>query len=319
MTSSNQSALMGGQSSSVQEDMRILFDRGDIKILVVTSVAEEGIDIKQCNLIIKYNNVGSERTMIQRRGRARDKNSKAILLALDSGVEQQEFENFKKEQMMQECIKDLQAQTDDAMRKMISDTTERLKRQMEERKAQEQDLRNRLKERKYELKCRVCSSVISKSMEVRRIAESSYVCCDKTVWKRTEIILTKRPTKLNHVINCAEWVCKCGQALGTVLRYSNVTFPAFRAQCINLKCIGDDDSGEEIRNVKWGDIQKQHFNVDPITIQDIKNMANALKYDDKSREIETNLEARETMANQIEIDKYKERSRRQKEHITLEE
>ncbi|KAI1722849.1 DEAD/DEAH box helicase domain-containing protein [Ditylenchus destructor] len=317
MTSSNQSALMGGQSSSVQEDMRILFDRGDIKILVVTSVAEEGIDIKQCNLIIKYNNVGSERTMIQRRGRARDKNSQAILLALDSGVEQQEFENFKKEQMMQECIKDLQAQTDDAMRKMINDTTQRLKRQIEERKAQEQDLQNRLSNRKYRIKCRVCSSVISESMDVRRIAESSFVCCDKTVFKRTDIILTKRPTKLNRVINCAEWVCKCGQPLGTVLRYANVTFPAFRSNCFNLERI--DESEDEIRNLKWGDIQKQHFNVYPISNQEIKKMAYALKDDDKSREIETKLEARETMANQMEIDKYKEKSRRQKEHITLEE
>lgn len=99
--------------------MRDRFERGDIKILVVTSVADEGINIMECNLIIKYNNVGSERTLIQRRGRARAKDSRAILLALDSGVEHQEFENMKKEAMMLTCIKDLQANSDEQLQRMV--------------------------------------------------------------------------------------------------------------------------------------------------------------------------------------------------------
>uniref|UniRef100_A0A915CU90 Helicase C-terminal domain-containing protein n=1 Tax=Ditylenchus dipsaci TaxID=166011 RepID=A0A915CU90_9BILA len=126
MTSSNQSASTGGQSADIQQDMVKRFAHGDLKILVVTSVAEEGINIAECNLIIKYNNVGSERTLIQRRGRARAKDSRAILLAMDSGVEQQEYENMRKEQMMMQCIRDLQAQTDDVLKKMIADKTEEL-------------------------------------------------------------------------------------------------------------------------------------------------------------------------------------------------
>lgn len=48
--------------------LRFAESPGGLKVLVVTSVAEEGIDISECNLIIKYNSVGSERTLIQRRG-----------------------------------------------------------------------------------------------------------------------------------------------------------------------------------------------------------------------------------------------------------
>lgn len=116
---SNQSASAGGQSSEMQRRMRERFERGDVRILVVTSVADEGINIMECNLIIKYNNVGSERTLIQRRGRARVKGSRSILLALDDGVESQEYENVRKEVMMKACIEDLQSRTDDQLRQMV--------------------------------------------------------------------------------------------------------------------------------------------------------------------------------------------------------
>lgn len=73
----------------------------------------------ECNLIIKYNNVGSERTLIQRRGRARAKDSRSILLALDNKTEIQEYENVKKEIMMYECIRDLQSYTDEMLKRQV--------------------------------------------------------------------------------------------------------------------------------------------------------------------------------------------------------
>lgn len=145
---SNQSANVGGQSSDIQRLMRSKFERGEIKILVVTSVADEGINIMACNLIIKYNNVGSERTLIQRRGRARAKNSKAILLALDSGVENQEIDNMKKEAMMLECIKDLQASSDEQLQRMIAKKENEIRMLNQQKKEKLIYQRERLKTRK---------------------------------------------------------------------------------------------------------------------------------------------------------------------------
>lgn len=86
---------------------------------MVTSVAEEGLDIATCNLIVKYNSVGSERTFIQRRGRARAKDSKAILLSLDISVQNKEYVNMVKEELMHKIIRDLQAHPENELKKMV--------------------------------------------------------------------------------------------------------------------------------------------------------------------------------------------------------
>lgn len=63
-----------------QEDVLDKFRRGNINLLVSTSVVEEGVDIPKCNMVVRFDFPQNLRSYVQSKGRARAKISKYILL-----------------------------------------------------------------------------------------------------------------------------------------------------------------------------------------------------------------------------------------------
>eukprot|EP01133_Synstelium_polycarpum_P015213 gene15213-18002_t len=67
-----------GMDTEKQEVVMKQFRSGYSKLLVATSVLEEGIDVQSCNLVVCFENDLNLRAMIQRRGRARADNSRCL-------------------------------------------------------------------------------------------------------------------------------------------------------------------------------------------------------------------------------------------------
>ena len=57
-----------GTTKNKQKKTLDLFRKGDYKVIVATTIAEEGIDVKECNLVVRYNYAGNIISQIQAKG-----------------------------------------------------------------------------------------------------------------------------------------------------------------------------------------------------------------------------------------------------------
>ncbi|MEX2721991.1 MAG: DEAD/DEAH box helicase [Candidatus Wukongarchaeota archaeon] len=99
-----------GLTQKEQKEILENFKQGKISALVATSVAEEGLDIPQCDLVIMYDSVPSAIRAIQRRGRTgRVQAGKVIILiAKDTRDEAYYWVSKRREAKMNAILKTLQ-------------------------------------------------------------------------------------------------------------------------------------------------------------------------------------------------------------------
>ena len=74
-------------------------------LLVATSVAEEGLDVPACNLVIRFQHVSNEIAKVQTRGRARASDAEGFtILSSDSRKRYQEMVNEELEEVVEEAL-----------------------------------------------------------------------------------------------------------------------------------------------------------------------------------------------------------------------
>jgi len=95
-----------GLTQKMQQEMIDQFRTKNINVLIATSIAEEGLDIPNVDLVIFYEPVPSEIRLIQRRGRTgRHSRGKCIMLCATDTLDEIYLEvAFRKEKKMKEIL-----------------------------------------------------------------------------------------------------------------------------------------------------------------------------------------------------------------------
>ena len=67
------------------------FSKGVYNLLIATDIAQEGLDIQECNYVIRYEFVSNEIGTVQSRGRARANNGQCFLVTFKSTFRQKKI------------------------------------------------------------------------------------------------------------------------------------------------------------------------------------------------------------------------------------
>uniref|UniRef100_A0A915ESB8 RNA helicase n=1 Tax=Ditylenchus dipsaci TaxID=166011 RepID=A0A915ESB8_9BILA len=270
----------GGQNAAAQKQKIRDFAEGRTKVLCATTVAEEGLDISGCSLVIEYNNVSNEIGHVQRRGRGRAKNSKSLLLTLDVEIMKRSEQNSLREALMNLALD------------MVDDKGDIWFTRELERHAYQLS-RNRLHR-----KC-LADGEIEKMK--KKLLSTNMLCCagivDPEFWSRVTVdglsSFEKEQAKFQTMASphIGKHFCKnvsslgyCGNILGRVLLHERIKLPTISCSGVIFVEVSSDYTDHQVPDKsrrflldKWKKVKKDLFHPTQLESIDLKEMQEAEK------------------------------------------
>ncbi|XP_071090165.1 interferon-induced helicase C domain-containing protein 1-like [Haliotis cracherodii] len=238
----------GGMTQNEQDKVISKFKSGEVKLIVATSVAEEGLDIPECNIVVKYNHVGNEITTLQTRGRSRKAGGTSVLLG-SGKTHQKEMLNLARAAMMERAVKKiLQMPFDQVDGRISSLQNETLVK--EETKDLVQRRQNRQKlQTNFILKCACCKSFCAHSKDLRVINDNHHVVIDSEFEGRIEVKPFQKQKNIDGIKLTGHMQCKtCHRAWGTKFLYQGISYPSL---AIKNFIVVNEETNEIKHCKKW--------------------------------------------------------------------
>ncbi|XP_030049593.1 antiviral innate immune response receptor RIG-I [Microcaecilia unicolor] len=243
---------------------------GESKVLIATSVADEGIDIAQCNLVLLYEYVGNVIKMIQVRGRGRAEDSKCILVTSKREQAEKEELNHYQENIMNNAVKELQRLSEEEFVKQINilQTTEKMIR----------DFKNCVIPTKPEggnkrLLCSKCKAFACYTDDIRVIQVSHHAVFDDSFATRFITKPHPKPKCFQGYQKKAKILCKepkCHHDWGITGTY--VTLQNIPLIKIESFVVEDIETGEQKYFPRWVDV---NFTMKDFDLEEMSKKAQA--------------------------------------------
>ncbi|XP_070612459.1 ATP-dependent RNA helicase DHX58 isoform X1 [Erythrolamprus reginae] len=229
LTGAGSSSQTKHMTQQEQQDVLHRFRKGQLNLLLSTSVAEEGLDIPECNIIIRYGLLTNEIAMMQARGRARAPNSICSILAKTNSKEvARERLNETLEILMESAIKWVQKMPEEEYRQKIDKLQHEgmISRKLRDVKLEQQ--RHLHDPDSVLFFCVNCNQAVCSASDLRKVENMHHININSNFslyYKKSLDCVTLhrefRDWKPGSSISCE----KCGQIWGMEMIYRDFTLP----------------------------------------------------------------------------------------------
>ena len=162
-----------GMIQVTQAEVVSNFRGGLTNLLIATSVAEEGLDIPDCNLMIRYEHVTNEIAKEQTRGRARAENSRGYLLASSNIRKFQEFKNQELIDLVKEILEKKWFPTGRHLQAKLIELQHEIIENKKSKSRLKKEQRDKHKSKEVRLLCRKCKAFACYGSDVYTILDGS--------------------------------------------------------------------------------------------------------------------------------------------------
>ncbi|CAC5370896.1 DDX58 [Mytilus coruscus] len=247
----------GGLTKHKQLEVLNKFKSGVHKCLVATAVASEGIDIPECNMMIRYRFTANEITSCQMRGRIRTAGGKEVIIGSEK-ENLRETINVERMVLMERAVDAVLAMTEHEIREKINKSEQLLFQSEEvERKKALESSKNKVVA-KFKVNCRKCSKDIVEGHNLRILKGSLHVVFDNSIFGR----ITRKPIKhiVTEDIKLTDKVFgECGHEWGHINVYNDCELVVLAQKYIKVYNVAKQ---VPINIKKWKDVPYKIESVD---------------------------------------------------------
>nr|AHX37213.1 RNA helicase [Oplegnathus fasciatus] len=238
-----------------QSDTIRKFRNGDLNLLISTSVAEEGLDIPECNLVVRYGLLTNEIAQQQASGRARARDSQYSVVAQKGGREvRRELTNEYLEELTAKAIAKVQEMRPQEFHDKITElqTQAVISRKVEESRKTEKRGRNTAAS--IQLLCRNCFRPVASGSDIKLVENAHYVNINpefKTHYKvggQVRMDRTFEDWEPGCKISCNNG--NCNKEWGFEIKYKKIAL----LPNIAIKNFALETPGGRITVKKWKDV-----------------------------------------------------------------